>query len=220
MTPAGKRKILWWFLLAIGVGGSVVYFAILAAGDDIGGLWAWPVCTIALSIWSVFGIRKWYRLEPLSGPGLWQLRVADLVGAAIFAGGILTTIRSVDEKYLLIPGLPLVMVSGAGYVFGLLWSTRIGVEIALWRAVFSFGLALLVVGVLAASAVLVITIVLLAEDGDFELLRILRTIFQDDHAVLIMLRWPLVVLLPGILIFAFAWTCMPRNHAEKQDATP
>ena len=84
-----RQKKFWWFLLAMGVGGTLIFAAVVIEYGSYPpekGLWLWPVCTLAAASVAPFRLWRLYRREPAQHPGLFHLHLIDLLVATLLAG--------------------------------------------------------------------------------------------------------------------------------------
>lgn len=149
MLIANQKK-LWWFLLAMGVGGTLLFFAILAVRWNPSnklerGIWLWPICTIIAAIVASLRLRCLYRLEPAQQPGFYHLSLIDLLVATLLAGLAGTICYWADFATCAVVLVPFVAVA---FTFGVLISTRRGLKSIGWKYLyavaylaFAFGLA-------------------------------------------------------------------------------
>ena len=225
MTKAGRHKVLWWCLLAVGAGGLALYCAAYAIHNAFPHLWVWPAGTVCLSVAAVFRLREWYQREPVCGPGLWQFGLVDLIGTAVFLGSLLAVFRLVNAQCFLASGLPIAALAGIGYIAGLVWGSRSGLRLVHRRILFSVGVAFLLVGALAVGGILVLTAVVFFTSGEFVLFAVLSRTFDmeaggfEGDPILTVLRWSLVMLPTGFSLFLLGRSWMPEVEGASAEHT-
>src|SRR5262245_2394542 len=121
------RKTIWWYALATGAGGTLLFgYACLIDGPPSGPeriLYLWPLITIVLSAVATLRLRSCYRKEPGPGRGFWQLSVSDLLLVAFVCGTILSLFKAFWPDVLIKVGIPLTIVTGLLLLTGTLVAT-------------------------------------------------------------------------------------------------
>lgn len=214
-------KTIWWFGLAAGIGGTLMFGALCiqfgppSRRESI--FYLWPLCTVGLSIIAALGLRRCYRLEPAQHGGLWQLSLRDLLVISFFAAFFLAAFKGTWPESFVYVGVPWALVSTALCVAGLLVAARKGIAGAARRYCFAAGFMLRLYGALGVGASLVIIVVVLVIDlggvGEF-CSKVFSTRPIDEAFLFYPIRAGFVCLLPGLLLCHLAQR-KPSLEGEK-----
>lgn len=226
MKTSTQKTVLWW-LLALGLGGTVMYAGLVAElGFPTGGeAWinAWPVITGGMALSAGLILIRTYRREPTAAPGQWHLRMTDLLCAALIAGLIFTVFQQSWPDLLLRAGIPVGLVASTLFVAGVLTGARKGIQSGGVRAVFGLGYLLRLFGALGWAGVLCITTVAILARQDP--IRLLADIILDEGGwnvgVIATARTSIPALPLGLLFCWLATRGLPKELSppRKEDVT-
>jgi len=213
------KKMLWWWLLASGIGGTLLFAGLVTEHGAPRGqealLWAWPVITTILSLIAPFQLWRLYKLEPATGPGLWQLGMLDLASAAGLAGLSFTFWQFDASAHLLTMGVPITLLGTALYVSGLLTASRKGFDTFRFKFLFATGYVLRIYGTLTVGAMAVFMVAGLCFGATpWE---VIERFIMEDRAewTAVFLRTGLVVVMPGWILHA---TVRPKQPVTSPPA--
>ena len=156
----GRAKVFLWSVLAIACGG-LVWFSLACAilrppgrGDIV---YLWPAACILAGILSAVGLRELYVAEPRVLPGRWQSSLSELLCAVVFTGALMAVLDAYWSAKFLSTAL-VSIITGFGFVLGLLLAAREGYPRGLARLLRGLGHPLRIYGavVLAGFAVFVL----------------------------------------------------------------
>jgi hypothetical protein len=221
------RKFFWWAALGFGLGGIAEFFILF---DDLGfpqssyyawplscfsSWWCWPIIAILLTGYSFIRLRHWYRVDPETKNGPWQLSLSDLLGSVAYFGFVLISWRLFDETYALIPAIPVTCLLGGGYVIGLVLGNKRGETDSIRRGLSAIGASLMGVGSMGLGGFLFLLATVLISDGSDSVPYAIDYMLGRANAASVVMRWSLCALPTGLVIAAFClWT------SEKTQAIP
>ena len=210
------HKKLCWFLLAMGVGGTLLFIAILAEeGPPLPQeqeWWLWPICTIIAAIVALLRLRRLYRLELAQQPGLYHLSLIDLLVATLLAGLTGTIFHWAHFAAGTMVLVPFVAVA---FTFGVLISTRRGFKSIGWKYLYAIAYLTYIFGLadMAGFVVLVVGVILTGNAPN-----VLSDILSFEHSRFTWLAWLLrasFVALPAGW-FVCRWLEKKRNASGRK----
>ncbi|MBE7466566.1 MAG: hypothetical protein HS116_24115 [Planctomycetes bacterium] len=217
-----RWKIVYWAALAASLGG-ISLFALLVAekGPPTGRevwIWLWPILSVPVALFALRRLMQSYKIEPLSGPELWQLQILDLIGATLGAGLGLTLWQSLWPESLVPHGLCMVLVSLVFLVIGLLAGRRIGLTQPFGRLLYAAGLMLSIYGFLALGAT--VTMLIVAGMYGESPFRMIKEIAKAQERWEFGLLFALWCLPPGMALCFLSRKGLPREISTPDPALP
>lgn len=128
-----RRKTTCWILLAASVGATLL-FAVLCVlkgppkWNREGGLYAWPVATVLISVFSAISLKRSYRAEPGNFAGFWHLSIVDFYAVTLFTAVSMGIFRAAWPDDFIAVGIAVSLVLGFTYLFCLLIAARKGYD--------------------------------------------------------------------------------------------
>lgn len=161
------QKKIWWVLLIAGFSGTLIYIILIRDNMPSMGIKyiPWPCTTFSLVPLSIWRLRACYKKEPVPAGVKWHLNITDLIAAAIYTGFMFTICRSISPNTFIPFGIPLSMTLGAGFVGGLLNSSRKNFTSQKRKYVYAFGFSNAFYGIsgLISLAVVLIVVAIIGE---------------------------------------------------------
>jgi len=158
----GPRKLLWWSVFFAGAGGVAAFLYICAIErpprlTPPQCLWyLWPLLTLLMAVVSAVQLFRCYREEPVQAPGLWQLRLADLLAVSFGMGLLFAIFRALWPERFVQVGVPASLLLGLIFVLGLLNAVRRGITGWVLKYLFAAGYVMCLYGALGIGAFVVL----------------------------------------------------------------
>ena len=122
------RKELLWILLALSVGGTLLFaLIVLQKGFPSGRerwLNLWPAAASLTAVFSGWILRRLYRREPSSCAGFWHLSLSDLATGSLVFGATLGFMRAALKDVAFAPAILVSFIMSIAILAGLLAGSR------------------------------------------------------------------------------------------------
>lgn len=178
MSAFARRKKYAWIVLASGVGGTLV-FLVLCALDGPPDIfeYIWPICTSAAALIATLLLKKYYREEPETFAGLWQLSIVDLFAISFFAAVLMAGWRAAWPLAFVPAGIAVTLSLAAAFAFCLLFAARKGFQLPQAKITQALSVLMTSLGWTAVGTLVVLIAVILCYSVPHELAGFLAAIF-------------------------------------------
>lgn len=231
------HKAIWWWVTA-GCTGGTLFFVLICldegpprlSGTEIF-FYLWPLFSVLGVAAGAFRLRALYRREPFAGPGLWQLRLTDLLVVSGFAGLVLAYFHSVHPENLLMVGVPVALAVSVALVLGILTGVRRGISNSRNAFVYGLGWTCKVFGGFCVGSIVITSIVFLIAKAPGRAADFIAAILGLVPAGQFGSEWPILIFRAGLLAlpvgFAACWlatrglpTELPPPEKDRVTSSP